>query len=217
MTTDPGRLSLFEAWASTYDTSARGAEAFPLAGYDAVLRRVLSLAEPCSGASVLDLGTGTGNLAGLFSAAQCLVWATDFSPAMILQAKEKSPKVTYAVAKLQNELPHDFPVTYDCIVSAYALHHLRLEEKLDLIHRMVDRHLAPDGQLVLADVSFETGTDREQARKRLVSRWDEEEFYWAADETLAALESSTLDATYEQVSFCAGIFSIRSQEGSTRK
>ena len=36
--------------------------------------------------------------------------------------------------------------------------------------------------------------------------WDEEEYYWAADEAADACESAGLQVTYKQVSSCGGVF-----------
>jgi len=71
---------------------------------------------------------------------------------------------------------------------------------------MAAANLAASGRLVLADVSFPTAVARDQARERVGTAWDPTEFYWAADETVAA--PSGLRVTYEQVSICAGVYVI---------
>jgi hypothetical protein len=41
-----------------------------------------------------------------------------------------------------------------------------------------------------------------------MNKWDEDEHYWAADETISACEQAGLRATYQQVSSCGGVFAI---------
>ena len=60
----------FDEWAVAYDTSVSN-EQFPFNGYQRVLRQVVALAEARPGMSVLDLGTGTGNLAAGFARLSC--------------------------------------------------------------------------------------------------------------------------------------------------
>ena len=198
----------FDGWAETYDGHVKGSSNFPFAGYEAVLELTVALAEVSSGMGILDLGTGTGNLAGRFAAAGCAVWAIDFSEAMLARARSKHPGVHFALGDLRDDPPGGFPPRYDRIVSAYAFHHLDLDEKVRLLSLLVRRHLNPGGRIVIADIAFETAADRAAARERLRNAWDEDEFYWAAGETRRALEAVPLRTTYEQVSSCAGVFVI---------
>jgi len=204
---DPRKL--FDQWAETYDLHVPSATEFPLAGYGDVLTELLSLAAPEPGMSVLDLGTGTGNLVGLFLSRGCSVWATDFSPGMIERARAKYPTVAFAVADLRHPLPAAFPQRYDRVTSAYAFHHLSLETKARRIRELALQHLQPGGRLLLADVAFRTAPERAAARTRYEDCWDPDEFYWAADETREVLGGLPLKVEYSQVSFCGGVFVIR--------
>lgn len=208
MGAEPEEQELFDRWAETYDRDVSASAEFPLGGYDQVLASVVSRAEVRPSMSVLDLGTGTGNLAGLFDDRLCRVWATDFSSGMIARAKVKYPQMVLAVAGLQDSPPDSFPRRYDRIISAYAFHHLELGGKLELIQALAADHLTPHGRLVLADISFGTLEEREAARVRLADRWDSSEHYWAADETIDELQAMDLEVNYTQVSFCAGIFVV---------
>jgi putative AdoMet-dependent methyltransferase len=204
----------FDRWADTYDAGVHGSAEFPFAGYDQVLGDLVALAEVGPGASVLDLGTGTGNLAGLFLEQGCSVWATDFSSGMIEYAAQKYPGVHFSIANIQAELPATFPGRYDCISSAFVFHHLRLEDKVRLVQKLAAEHLLPGGKLLVADVAFPTRREMETAHSRNVEQWDREEHYWAADETLAKFQGLCLDARYVQVSFCCGIFAIALDGGA---
>ena len=68
------RVQLFDAWAADYDSTVLAADhQFPFAGYQDVLDEIVyqSQVQPCM--TVLDLGTGTGNLAAKFLAQGCQV------------------------------------------------------------------------------------------------------------------------------------------------
>lgn len=199
---------LFDRWAEAYDSSVESSPSFPFVGYEKVLHGLLSSAEVTPGMSVLDLGTGTGAVAGRFLRAGCQVWATDFSPKMIAKAQAKFPSLTCATSDLRDLAIDGFPSRYDRIVSGYALHHLDFEGKLELITDMALNHLLPGGRILVADVAFLTTQQREQAAQRLQDLWDPTEYYWAADETTQALSDLGYSSTFTQVSFCAGYFSI---------
>ena len=57
------RTVLFDKWAADYDKSVRTDREFPFAGYESVLDEIVISAGIFPGITVLDLGTGTGNLA----------------------------------------------------------------------------------------------------------------------------------------------------------
>jgi len=204
----PNNSTGFDQWAATYDRTVSAWEQFPLLGYKQVLSAIFCIASVSPGMFVLDLGTGTGNLARLFLEADCAVWATDFSQRMLDKAREKLPNLRTALADLCDPLPSGFPERYDRIVSSYAFHHLVLDEKISLVQDLVRDRLAPSGAIVIGDVSFERAPDRDDARKRFADLWDPEEYYWAADEFAGRL-APPLHCTYKQVSFCGGLYTIR--------
>jgi putative AdoMet-dependent methyltransferase len=193
----------FNDWAETYDTSVT-TEEFPFIGYTKVLKRIVHLAKPQEGMTVLDLGTGTGNLALPFARAGCELWCTDFSAPMLEKARAKLPKAHFCLHDLHNLLPDELHGPFECIVSAYVFHHFTLEEKIRILERL-RAHLSPGGRIVIGDVSFHDKTARDEMKTGCGEKW-EEEFYWLADETLAALGEHGWTATYEQVSRCGGVF-----------
>ena len=65
---DPFPAEEFDIWAATYDQSVIASQGFPFTGYADVLKKVVEVTQPQSGMSILDLGTGTGNLAIRFEA-----------------------------------------------------------------------------------------------------------------------------------------------------
>jgi cyclopropane fatty-acyl-phospholipid synthase-like methyltransferase len=204
--TDQDRIALFDRWSETYDRDVldeRGLHE----GYDDVLETVVRLADAQPGNRVLDLGIGTGNLALRFVDQGCAVWGVDFSPAMLAKARSKLPEVTLIQADLRKEWPAEDTSAligpFDRIVSTYVLHEFSLEHKLALIRHLADRCLAPKGRIVIGDVAFESVQARTDAG---ADHWDEEEHYWAADETRAACAPAGLRFTYTQVSRHGGVY-----------
>jgi len=153
-------------------------------------------------------GTGAGNLAARLLAGGCdEAWATDFSEEMLARARQKAPEANFVRANLLEAWPDELPEQFDRIVSAYVFHEFDLETKLRLIGELNAR-LKPRGRLVIADVAFTTAEAREAAHRHWAGLWDEEEYYWAADEAIAALAKAGSGARYVQVSICGGVFVI---------
>jgi putative AdoMet-dependent methyltransferase len=195
----------FDEWAETYDSSV-SINQFPFDGYQVVLSKVVEMAEVRAGMSVLDLGTGTGNLAERFAHLGCELWCTDFSPAMLAKARLKLPQAHFLLHDLREELPAGIPDAFDRIVSAYVFHHFELDEKVRILRRLLP-HLAPGGRLIIGDIAFRDQTALEQVKAEAGAEW-EQEYYWLAEDALPALEEAGLAARYMQVSACAAIFVI---------
>ena len=212
----------FDDWAATLDQDVRDyADKFPFIGYSQVLDEVTWQADVAAGATVLDLGIGTGNLAGRFLARQCEVYGLDFSPKMLEAARLKFPQLHLALADLaadwQAVLRGSFEsASFDAIVSGYTFHHFALADKVSLLLRLVQEHLNPGGCIVIGDISFESLAAMDAARRHWASLWDEED-YWIADESLAACRQAGLPATYKQISSCAGVYAIQPVRNSTDK
>ncbi len=203
---DDGKDNLeaeFDDWAATYDQSVRDGR-FPFMGYADVLGRILRLATPFPGMTVLDLGSGTGNLALHFFRAGCQVWGCDFSEAMLARAREKMPTASLLNHDIRQPLPASLMGPFDRIVSAYTFHHFPLEEKVRLL-KALQPTLAAGGSMQIGDVAFADRNALEKVKGKNLEVWEDEP-YWLADESLAAIQASGMSARYEQVSLCAGIF-----------
>ncbi len=204
---DPFPASEFDDWAETYDASV-AIDQFPFYGYVDVLKKTFALADTHPGLSILDLGTGTGNLAALFARTGCDLWCTDFSQPMLDRARTKLPSAHFVLHDLRTPLPPAFDRKFDRVVSAYVFHHFVLAEKIRILESLASCHLSPDGRIIIADISFPNAASMNRLKSALGDEWDDE-FYWLADESVPALENAGFKVEYVQVSACAGIFLIQ--------
>jgi putative AdoMet-dependent methyltransferase len=205
----------FDEWAETYDSSVVTNQGFPFEGYTQVLDRVVQLADARPGMNILDLGTGTGLLAAHFEQLGCNLWCTDYSSKMLEKARIRLPQAQMAVHDLRQPWLPAWQQHFDRIVSAYVFHHFEDQVKIDLLHSFAIERLTPDGIMVIADISFTTNEEWASALQIAGDEWNEE-LYWVADRILPPLRSRSLAVTYQQVSYCAGVYCIRNQV-ETRK
>jgi ubiquinone/menaquinone biosynthesis C-methylase UbiE len=143
-------------------------------GFDRVLDRLLAISAPGAADACVDLGAGTGFVALALAPLVNSVLAVDISSAMAESlaahaAEAGLHNVTTAVADLRTfRLP---TASVDLVVSSYALHHLRDEDKRALAAEAA-RWLRPGGRIVVADMMFGRGTnqrDRQILREKAVT------------------------------------------------
>mgnify|MGYP002243576125 CR=1 FL=1 len=84
---------------------------------------------------ILEIGVGTGNLAGKFLQNKYHIIGIDQSRQMLAVAKEKYPKLHVRLGEFL-KIPYENQ-TFDVIVSTYAFHHLDEEEKRVAIAEMM--------------------------------------------------------------------------------
>ncbi|HXF62329.1 MAG TPA: methyltransferase domain-containing protein [Caldilineaceae bacterium] len=114
------------------------------------LEKLLALLSP--GASVLDLGCGSGDPADVALAQQHHVTGVDISAAQLAKARQNVPTGTFLHADIGSvAFP---PASFDAVVSFYALEHLPREEHAPLLERMAT-WLKPGGYLLLGTEASE--------------------------------------------------------------
>lgn len=128
-------------------------------GLERVVKAVLDTANGRPGAKAVDLGCGTGSLALALAHQGVEVTAVDISPEMVAQLREKAALeglsgVSCLVCPIEQfDLPQG---SVDLVVSNYALHHLRDQDKEELVRRALG-WLRPGGRLVVGDMMFGRG------------------------------------------------------------
>ena len=204
---DPFSPGEFDPWAETYDHDVAAFNRFPFDGYDRALDTVVKLAAPKQGMSILDIGTGTGNLALRFARPGCELWCTDFSELMLEKARAKLPEARFVLHDLRADWPAELDRHFDRIVSAYVFHHFDLAGKVNLCKELVTHRLAPNGRLVVADLSFQDQKEMDTFAQSVGDLWEAEPF-WLVAESLPALQNVGLKVDYVQVSVCASVYVI---------
>lgn len=133
----------FDKLAEGFDRMVGGGhEDYP--GYREALSMLVDIMDPEQGEAGLDLGTGTGNLAGVFLAKGAAMKAMDQSREMLRVCRRKHPVME---TRLGNMLAVPFSdQCFDFAVSAYAFHRLAPEERLLALREAV-RVLKPRGRL----------------------------------------------------------------------
>jgi putative AdoMet-dependent methyltransferase len=200
----------FDEWAETYNSCVATNQSFPFEGYTQVLDQVVLLADVRPGMNILDLGTGTGLLAARFEQLGCNLWCTDYSSKMLEKARIRLSQGHFAQHDLRQPWLPAWQQRFDRVVSAYVFHHFEDQLKIDLLLSFAKERLTPDGIIVIADISFTTDEEWASAQQIAGDDWNEE-LYWVANRVLPPLRSIGLAVTYQQVSYCAGVYCIRPQ------
>lgn len=138
------------------------------AGFRDLRNRIVALADPQAGDTIVDVGSGTGLLSLGFAERAARVWAIDSSPAMneYLRVKAASADIENIETVLASAV--SLPLvdgSADLVVSNYCLHELRNAEK-DRALAEIRRVLKPGGRLVFGDMMF--SFNPMQARDRRV-------------------------------------------------
>ncbi|WP_410511964.1 MerR family transcriptional regulator [Paenibacillus sp. BR2-3] len=117
--------------------------------YEAALGLTVQWLAPISGEKGLDIGTGTGNLAGRLMALGAAMAGVDQSKEMLKQCRLKFPALE---TKLGNFLALPYmDGRFDFAVSTFAFHHLSENQKMLAIEEM-RRVLKPHGRICITDL-----------------------------------------------------------------
>ena len=200
----------FDLWSNEYDNSVNiieGSNNYPFAGYKDVLNYIYKQIKKKDSASVLDIGFGTGVLTTKLYSDGYEVNGIDFSSNMIEIAKQKMPEATLIKWDFSKGLPDEITnKSFDFIISTYAIHHLRDNEKIDFIN-LISSLLNKGGVILIGDVSFETREELEECKEKYSEYWDDDEIYFIAQEIKKNLNDKYL-CEYIKISHCAGVLVI---------
>lgn len=166
----------FDNWADRYDEIV-ATDCQLYARYDEVLDMVVEIANISPGKRVLEIGTGTGNLALRCLACGATVVGLDPSKRMLAKAREKIGNDSRVEFRQVDEpfLHIPYPAaSFDAVVSTYAFHHIPHHVKPDAVRKML-RVLKPGGIWALGELMFK---NEEAERKGLHQyKWLEKEYF----------------------------------------
>lgn len=187
----------FDQWADNYDGWVTSDDPVYFR-YQTVLERVLSLSGAAQGKRILDIGTGTGNLAAGLLDLGAEVVGLDPSQKMLDKAAMKlEGRPGIELRRLDEpflEIPYE-DASFDAVVSTYAFHHVHPGKKPACIREMI-RVLKPLGAWVIGDLIFQSQDDE----KVIVGAhdWMEDEYFARIDELLPAFRDLGMKLKSEQ-------------------
>jgi len=172
--------------------------------YEIALQMILDWVNPHRGEKGLDIGTGTGNLAGLFMERGIEICGIDQSKEMLRQCQRKFPDYE---TKLGNFLAIPYlDHGFDFAVTSYAFHHLTEEQQLLALDE-ITRVLKPHGRVCIVDLMFENEAERRTYLDRLRSDQKhaviaaiENEFYADRSKLINWFEAHDYVVKFKQIS-----------------
>ena len=198
----------FDLWADGYDRAVGRSEesdAYPFAGYKAVLGHIFQTVMRTPHARVLDLGFGTAVLTSKLYENGCEIFGQDFSKNMTAIASSKMPGAHLYTGDFSKGLvPKLRSERFTHIISTYALHHLTDDQKRSLID-LLRAQLCPGGTILIGDVAFASRADLAACRASAGEEWDDEEFYFVFEDWKRLIPT----AVFTPLSHCAGVLEIR--------
>ncbi|WP_411344171.1 MerR family transcriptional regulator [Paenibacillus sp. WLX1005] len=130
-------------------------------GYDVALSHTASTVRATAGEHGLDLGTGTGNLAGTLLAYGAHMSGIDQSREMLKQCRSKFPQMDVRIGNLLS-IPYADD-SFDFAVSSFTFRHLtesQLPLALEELHRVLQKH----GRICITDRESEQEVTLDQAQ-----------------------------------------------------
>ena len=198
----------FDLWANEYDQTVQVSEernVYPFAGYKEILNTIFNEVMQNEKSMVLDIGFGTGVLSHKLYENGHQIDGIDFSNEMIAITQTKMPRANLVGWDISSGLPDEIlSEKYDAIVSTYTLHHLKDVAKIAFIQQLLPL-LNAGGKIFIGDIAFQTRKDLERCREESAGYWDDDEFYFVADEIHSAI-GDVCSAGFHPISHCGGVF-----------
>lgn len=200
----------FDLWANDYDQTVQVSEEgdlYPFAGYIKILNTVFNEVMQKEQSKILDIGFGTGVLTSKLYEHGHHIDGLDFSAKMIAIAQSKMPMANLIEWDISNGLPDEISSKkYDAIISTYALHHFIDKDKITFIKSLLPLVLE-EGKIIIGDIAFQTRSYLEECRRDSINYWDDDEFYFVAEEINKSLVS-ICKCKFYPISHCGGVFVI---------
>ena len=197
----------FDLWANGYDKAVGLSDeenSYPFAGYKEALASIFQTVMGKKNAVILDIGFGTATLTTKLYEQGCNVFGQDFSAKMIDLAAAKMPDAHLNQGDFSKSLATPLlQQSYDFILATYSLHHLTDRQKVDFLG-VLKGLLKAEGSILIGDVAFENRRELNLCRKKAGDGWDDDEFYFVADE----MQEAFPEMNFKKLSFCTGILSI---------
>lgn len=197
----------FDLWADEYDKAVKISDednTYPFAGYKKVLGSIFQTIMQKQNASVLDIGFGTAALTTKLYEHGCTIYGQDFSSRMIELASRKMPTAHLYQGDFTKGLTEPLMQQgYDFIIATYSLHHFPDAQRSSFI-QCLQGCLNEHGRILIGDIAFATRAELNQCRQAAGDEWDDEEFYFVADE----LRSTFSSLSFTPLSYCAGVLAI---------
>jgi len=144
-------VEIFDEWAESYDASVSGQDPEYRDVFDKYEEILTAVTEKSFG-TVVEFGTGTGNLTAKLIDASYNVIGIEPNEAMRKVTAERFPSLTLLDGDL---LAFDAPKQIDTFVSTYVFHHLTDVEKGKALQKYANL-LSEGGKVVFADTVFIT-------------------------------------------------------------
>lgn len=143
----------FDQQAMYYDERIRNPQTLAAAhpNYEEALALTVEWVMPQNGENGLEVGIGTGNLAGKFLAGGIAVCGIDGSKEMLKQCKKKFPQLETKLGQFL-ALPY-LDKEFDFVVSSFAFHYLTENQKYLALKEM-QRVLKLGGRICITDFMF---------------------------------------------------------------
>jgi len=151
---------LFDSWADAYDQTVydqKGEYHEVFENYQAILEQTVIEIAKEPGATILDIGSGTGNLSYIASLANYNVIGIDPNKRMMEISKEKFHNIDFVEGGFLNIPQANNSI--DAIISSYAFHHLSDEDK-KLSALLFSTKLKVNGKVIIADTMYSSDEDK---------------------------------------------------------
>ena len=188
-------VEIFDEWVDSYDASVSGKDPEYRDVFDKYEEILTAVTERSFG-TVLEFGTGTGNLTAKLLDAGYKVIGIEPNAAMRKVTGERFPHISLTDGDL---LSFETTEHIDTIVSSYVFHHLTDEDKGKAVHQYASL-LSKSGKVVFADTVFIS----EQAKQDQIKKERTRGFNNVADDlereyytTISILETIFKNAGFE--------------------